>query len=133
MKNALKTDKPTRAHLNRIVEWCRVKYGRSKCNGPYPVITFRKSCYLTEGICGEYNWEDNTIFLSKEHNPTLIDLINTVIHEWTHYLQPLRSHIRTMYRQGKAAALFTEQDPLENQAREIADRDTLLCYHELFS
>lgn len=133
MKKRTKKSKPTRADVEKIYWWCVSNYGRSKVNGPYPDLQYRKADYLTEGIFGEYDWIENTIFVSKDKNKTLIDVIDTMIHEWVHYQQPLRSHLRTMAKEGKLDLAFEDGDPLETEARIIARKDRSRCFRELFS
>ena len=128
-----KESKPTRGDAVKIYDWCKKTYGRSKVNGPYPILQFRKPDYYSGDAFGYYDPDEGTLFVNKTKNETIIDLIDTIIHEWTHYHQPLRSHSRKMIKEGRMHELFEETDPLEIQAEEVAERDCEKCFNELFS
>ena len=128
-----KQSKPTRADAEKVYWWCVAEYGRSTTNGGYPYLEFRKPDYYSGDAFGYFDEIEGTLFVNKEKNVTIIDLIDTVIHEWTHYLQPIRSHIRRMTKEGKEEKLFENNDPLEIEARKIARRDRSKCFKELYS
>ena len=118
--------KPTRKHAVKIFEWCVKEYGKSKFNKVLPAIEFRKENYLTEGFFGFYDSDDATIYINKDMNHDIPELVNSIIHEYTHYKQNMTHYqILSLY-------LSDEQNPLEIEAHEIADRDTQKCLKELF-
>jgi len=128
----IKYRKPTRSDAVKIYRWCMNEYGRSKINGSYPELIFRKPDYLTEDCYGEYDSISNTLFISKTENIHLIDLIDTIIHEWIHYLQPIRSHLRTMRSEKRLHEAFNNKDPLEIEAQKIAKRDKKKCFLQIY-
>ena len=119
--------KPHKGHVQKVYEWCKKKYGRSKYNGRYPDIVFKKSDYYSGEDWGYYDEIDKVIFVSKDKHETLRDLVHTIIHEYTHYLQ-------SMYHY-KILSLYLEhhENPLEIQAESIADRDVDECLNYLKS
>lgn len=132
-KMKTKKSKPTRADANKVWWWCVNEYGRSKINGSYPHLEFRKFNYYDDELAyGYYDEIENVICVNRLTNKTLIDLIDTVIHEWTHYHQPIKSHIRRMAKEGRVDELFEDHDPLEREAQKIAYRDAERCYQELY-
>lgn len=133
MTKKTKHSKPRKPDAEKVYWWCVEEYGRSKINGSYPELEFKHPDYLTEGLCGEYDYIENTIFVNRKENKTLIELIDTMIHEWTHYHQPIRSHLQKMAKEGKLHRAFEEKDPLEIEARKVARRDRSKCFKELFS
>jgi hypothetical protein len=96
-----------------VIDWCEKNIG---VNWRYP----RPRITLLGGIAddmaktsyGEYDVEYNIISINLERNVYVRCLIKTVIHEYTHYLQP----IRTKYH--KLAKKHGYYDnPLEVEAR----------------
>lgn len=119
--------KPTRKHVNRIFEWCIQNYGKSKFNKELPQIQYRKEDYYTEGCMAYYDELDAIIYVNKEKNQDLKELVNSIIHEYIHYKQNMKHYqILSLYH--------TDRDnPLEIEARKIANRDTKKCIKELFT
>lgn len=115
--------KPTRRDAEKIYLWCVDRYGRSKRNGPYPDLLFRKPDYYLGDYDGHYDPYDNTIFVNKSKCTCLYSLIDTLIHEYVHYLQPVKSSFKNpdLYRE------------LELEAERISTRDRFQCYTELYT
>jgi Zn-dependent peptidase ImmA (M78 family) len=117
--------KITRFHAVKILEWCKKRYGRGV--KPYPVLQYKKPDYLNgEYACGEYDYEDDIIYVNSQMHTNLIDLANTIIHEYVHY----RYHAKSTYYD-----LDRDYDhndhPMEKQANLIAKKDEKKCVHEL--
>jgi hypothetical protein len=119
--------KPHRGHVDKVYSWCKKKYGRSRYNGRYPEILFRKPDYLTGEDYGYFDELEKIIFLNKEKNETILDLVHTIIHEYTHYLQSMHHY--------KILSLYHDDDhhPLEIEADSVADRDFEECLSYLES
>lgn len=118
--------KPTRKHVNQILDWCIETYGKSKFNKPVPVIEFRKPDYYTEGCMAFYDEIESVIFVDKVANDNLDELANSIIHEYIHYKQNMKHYqILAMY-------LPDHKNPMEIEARKIAKRDAKKCLKELF-
>ena len=56
----------TRATAQKILDWCYFTYGRSKINGAYPALEFRKPDDYTGDDYGYYDEIDQTIFVNRE-------------------------------------------------------------------
>ncbi len=121
--------KLSKSTVTKVYEWCRKKYGRSKYNGRYPNIKYRKSDYLCEDAWGYYDEIDNVIFVNKDKHTNIEDLVNTIIHEYTHYKQNIKVDFRVL---AKYFDPGTDAHPLEIEAELVADRDTPQCLKELF-
>lgn len=113
--------KPHRGHVDKIYAWCKKKYGRSRYNGRYPDIAFKKADYYTGEDWGYYDEDEQLIYINKEKHETLEDLVHTIIHEYTHYKQSMHHY------QILAIYLDSDQHPLEIEAEAIANRDTPEC------
>ena len=105
-----------------ILYWCMSTYGRSKLNGAYPDIEYKKADYLTGDVIGHYDDIEGTIFVNKILNDSLEELVNTIIHEYTHYVKHSMHEYFIL-----AKYLSDERNPLEIDARRIARKDSKKC------
>lgn len=112
---------PHRGHVDKIYEWCKKKYGRSKHNGRYPEVVFRKGDYYDGEEWGYYDEVDKCIYINRDKHESIKDLVDTLIHEYTHYLQNMHHY------QVLALYLDHENHPLEIEAEMISDRDSEEC------
>lgn len=118
---------PSRKYVNKIVDWCVRTYGKSKYNRDFPEIRFRKGIYMNEDpkTMAFYDDEDAVIFINKDDHHNLRTLVNSIIHEYTHYKQNMRHYdILSQY-------LPYNRNPLEIEANRIARRDTKKCLREI--
>ena len=117
--------KITRFHAVKIFEWCKKRYGRGY--RVYPILEFRKPNYLNgENNYGEYDYDDDVIFVNSQTHKSLEDLANTIIHEYSHY----RYHGKREYYQLDKDFEY-DKHPMEKQADAIAKRDQKKCVQEL--
>jgi len=109
------------------IDWCTKNIG---VNHRYPVpgitllggITY----YIPENVYGEYDSEENLIEINLPCNTYVRCLIKTIIHEYTHYLQP----IRTKYQ--KLAKKYGYYDnPLEVEARYSENNRYKDCFKDI--
>ena len=84
--------KPTRKHVNQIFEWCIKQYGKSKFNKTMPIIEFKKPDYYTEGCMAFYDEIDSVIYINKDQNDNLPELINSIIFIVMLYLSVLERY-----------------------------------------
>lgn len=113
-----------------VYEWCRKTYGRSKYNGRYPDLTYKKGDETNCDHMGEYDFYDNCIFVNSDQIKSLYDLVSTVIHEFTHYKQNMKVDWVILC---KYFDQYSSDHPLEKEAIEIELRDTPKCMKELFN
>lgn len=71
--------------------WCRDNMGLNARKKFEPTITYYKSL-LDDSCMGEYRYWDNEIIVYYNNNHTIKDLIQTIIHEWQHQLQPMSKY-----------------------------------------
>jgi hypothetical protein len=98
MKLRTKTDELTTPECRRIVKytikWCQENIGtnnRRKSDFGFTVRLQRKN-EDSEKLMGVFNHKTNELIIYKQHNNTVKDLIQTTIHEYTHYLQPIAKY-----------------------------------------
>lgn len=132
MKKARKTTRakklaPSRKYVNKILDWCLQNYGKSKHNKYFPGIKYRSAKYMNEDamVMAYYDEEEGAIYIKKEDHKNLKDLVGTMIHEYTHYLQNSHHyHVLSLY-------LPYKNHPLEIEAEKVAKRDTKKCLREI--
>lgn len=116
----------TRGHATKILEWCKKEYGMSKYKKSYPYLEFRKMRYADEeGQDGYYDDYENLIFINREFHNHVNHLAQTLIEEYTHFLQSDREY------QKLARKYSYSQHPLEKQAKYRANRDYKRCVKHL--
>lgn len=76
-------------------------------------------------VYGNYCFWRNKITLYLPNNLTIYDIVSTIIHEYTHYLQS-----RTKYRNYEKTHYYS-QHPLEKQARRNEDKYTKMCLRDI--
>ena len=112
----------TRATAQKILDWCYFTYGRSKINGAYPALEFRKPDDYTGDDYGYYDEIDQTIFVNKEIHHDLAELVKTIIHEYTHYVKHSMHEYQIL-----AKYLPHHRNPLEKDALKVERRDYKKC------
>lgn len=125
MENIL-NKKPTHHDAKKILDWCINMYGKSKYNGNYPVVEYKKPDYTQEDYSGYYDEQEELIFVNKEAVTTIKELVKTIIHEYAHYkYHPMKDYyILSKY-------LKHNKNPMEKQADEIEKRDYKICLEYL--
>ena len=110
-----------------LVEWCKDKFGKSKFQKSFPkiVVNNKKGPY-----CGVYFPTENEIHIFPAQNKTFICLCDTIIHEYTHYLQmPTQQDQKDYNRHLKQKGYF--DNPFEVNARETAEKYTSFCFKNM--
>jgi len=114
-----------------ILDWCIVRYGKSKHFDDYPELEF----VHIKGFFGAFNDNDNIIeinvskHLSTKRWKTMFckmgELAKTIIHEYTHYMQsPVHAE--------RFSKKYTYDDnPYEKKAELIANGDNLNCITDI--
>ena len=108
----------------KIMQWCKTNLG-CKANKVMPALRFEgKQKY--EGWHGLYDWDENTIIIRLDGHVDVIDLCDTIIHEWSHYLQPVRNFMNRDKKHGY------RKNPYEKEAARRAKVWRDICYNEIF-
>jgi hypothetical protein len=69
---------------DKLLDWCVDKYGMSKYHDDIPWLDFNQDDL---GIMGEYQADSNTVIIYPDYIKSYDDLVETIIHEFQHYLQ----------------------------------------------
>lgn len=91
------------------VTWCKRNMGINNRKKFVPMAYFT-NWDLDGNVCGEYDDEQNEIYVYYRNLKDVRELITTLIHEWQHQLQPLR----TQYYKYKGPYWY---HPFERDAR----------------
>jgi hypothetical protein len=107
------------------MNWCKRNIGLNYRRRTLPLLEYHTK-RGDGGDCGEYDFEDNVITVYKNSHRSVIDLIHTIIHEWTHYKQSKKKYY-----------LYDDEfgylnNPLEIEANNIADLYKYQCKKDLF-
>jgi hypothetical protein len=73
--------------------------------------------YNTEGFCGEFDHEDVVVRVFPNYIRSKMDLIRTIIHEYTHYVQLYNSQRRNAEYAKYDYKVGYENNPFEVEAR----------------
>jgi hypothetical protein len=105
------------------LKWCERYFGL--CDRKRRKLIFkvseRKRKMGNSEIYGNYCFWRNTITLYLPNNTTIHDIVATMIHEYTHYLQS-----RTKYRNYEKTHYYS-QNPLEKEAKRNEEKYTNMC------
>ena len=81
-------------YAREMFNYCKDKWGISKYQDDYPsLVIHRKN--VKEGdkdwdVMGSFNEVDNCIHIYINHHENYPELADTIIHEYTHYLQNIK-------------------------------------------
>lgn len=122
----MKQDKASKKYAELVLDWCIEEYGKSRYNGDYPYVEFRKPDHTEIDHVGYYDDIDGTIFVNKDKVKSIEELVKTIIHEYAHY----RYHKMDDY-QVLSKYLNDDHNPMETEARLIESRDCDRCIEEI--
>lgn len=116
MKTFLKTptEQLTTRQIRKVVcetiKWCEANVGKKTKSRTlkYRVLTLPDSCTPAYGM---YCPTRNTLYVFRNHAPTVRMVVRSVLHEYTHFMQNLRWYSHTLQKVGYM------KHPQEVQAR----------------
>ena len=113
---------PTVRIANMVFRWCRRNLGVNGRKKYAPVWYIRKG--WSAGEMGEYDAYDNELFIYWDNIPNVRELIQTIVHEWTHQNQPILS------KYYKYPGTYS-RNPYERAARYAEMKWTPVIWNEL--
>lgn len=120
----VKTTKKNPSHhdAKKILAWCMETYGKSKHNGNYPTVEYKKPDYTQDDYTGYYDEQEELIYVNKNMVKTMKELVKTIIHEYAHYkYHPMKDYYVL------AKYLNHDDNPMEKEAEQIEKRDYKEC------
>ena len=115
--------------VNEVLKWCMNNMDYPTGHKYYPQV---KICYYKtkRNRFGDYTSNDRLIRIFINNHYSVEELINTVIHEYTHYLDmPFQKDQNEYNRYLKQIGYY--DNPFEINARETADKYTLICLKDM--
>lgn len=109
------------AHMT--ITWCKKNLGVNQRKAYQPIWSL--SAAIDDGkTCGDYDDIENEITIYYKNMDDVREIISTVIHEWTHQLQPCRSK----YKKWKGSY---KKNPLEVEAYRAEALYTSPCWQDI--
>jgi Zn-dependent peptidase ImmA (M78 family) len=108
--------------IDPIYHWCCNEYGFSKYQKDFPTISVDRRGKVKLGY---FDYTTNHIHIYLNTHDFLSELIDTIIHEWTHYLQSPT----WLTRYNKSYNYL--DNPYEIRACRIAERDKMKCFYKI--
>ena len=103
-------------------QYCADTFGTRKKKNPFTVSIVKQRS--GERAYGQYCPYDNKLFIYHNNCPTVKLIIQTVIHEYTHYLQPVKSKYH------KLMDIYGyDEHPMEIEAREMENEHYKDCWN----
>ena len=105
------------------IKWCREYFGLNERKKTKLLFNFStKSRKIGNSmVYGNYCFYRNKMTIYEPACETLYDVVATVIHEYTHYLQ-----VRRKYREYELSRYYSH-NPMERQAKRNEDKYTKIC------
>jgi hypothetical protein len=119
--------KRTEKIAEMVIDWCKVNLGVNRRRKSPITHLCIKGRVENDGsrTFGWYDPEDNIIGLSYNLHNTLGDLIQTIIHEYVHSMQPVITKYKRLYK-----THGYKNHPFEIEARVLADQLHYKCLQE---
>ena len=120
----------------KVIDWCIDEFGLSKHYEHYPYMEIDMD---EDGMCGEFIGYNNEIIICPTAMDTIDEFIETVIHEYTHYMQSPTWYTRYA---NKKIELTAEEfadyllrgdptHPYEIEADEVAKKNMKKCKNNI--
>ncbi len=109
------------------IRWCKQNFGVNERKRTKLKIeqTYRKRTIKRSTVFGNYCFYRNKITIHMGACKTMFDLVSTIIHEYTHYLQS-----RNLYKSYEQTHCYFS-NPCEREARKNEEKYTKLCIREI--
>ena len=115
--------------VNEVLKWCMKNMAHPTGHKYYPQV---KICYYKtkRSRFGDYTSNIRLIRIFINNHTSVEELVDTIIHEYTHYLQmPTQQDQKEYNRYLKQKGYY--KNPFEINARETADKYTTICMKEM--
>jgi hypothetical protein len=109
------------------LKWCKKYFGTNQRKRSKLTLNISNYPFKRQGFnyFGSYCFNRNRINIFEPNCDTLYDIVSTIIHEYTHYLQS-----RTKYKMFEKTHDYSK-NPLEKEAQRNEKKYTKLCIKEI--
>lgn len=115
--------------VNAVIEWCKENMEYPKHHKYYPIVEVKYN--INKKANGDYSSNSRLIRIFVNNHTSIEELVNTCIHEYTHYLQiPKEVHQLEYNKYNKTKGYYN--NPYEIDAREKAKLYTPKCINDLY-
>lgn len=115
-------EKVDRKFVNSIFDYCISQFGYSKYQSVLPrLILYNRPCRSEPENCGYYDYSKNVICIFKPSHKNCLDVANTIVHEYVHYLQSEKKYYK-LEKKHKYG-----DHPFEIEAYKIANKHGVLA------
>jgi len=110
-----------------VLKWCKENFGSNERKKKRLVFDFTKSKrdIKNQVLYGSYCFYQNKITIYGSNCATIYDVVSTVIHEYTHYLQS-----RTRYKNYEENYYYST-NPYEREAKRNEEKYTKTCIKDI--
>ena len=110
-----------------IIEWCMNTFKRSKYHKDLPLVIVKYAHERYKNCYGEYDIKYNIMFIYSKRNRAVLQLVNTIIHEFVHHLQSPNWTMRYLEKYGRKV----NKNPYEIEAYTISNKFNIICAKEI--
>ena len=111
----------------KVIDWCIDEFGLSKHYEHYPYMEIDM---VDDCMCGEFIGYNNEIIVCPTAIDTIDEFIETVIHEYTHYMQSPSWYTRYLNNL-TLNEVIKNKHPYEIQAEQIATTNYIECKNNI--
>jgi len=115
---------PKSKFINMVNDWC---YTNIKSNNPKPTIEVKY--YANKKNSGVYYTNGNSMVVYIHKTSQLIDIVNTVVHEYIHSTQKCKGFDRLYHQYTKEKGYW--ENPYEVECREGSEKYQYQCLKDL--
>lgn len=114
-------------YVNLTIKWCKNFFGANERKRTKLKIKLSEKNKKIKGdiVYGNYCFYRNTITIFEPSCKSVYDIVSTVIHEYTHYLQSRTKYIN--YQDN----YYYSTNPYEREAKRNEDKYTKICIKEI--
>ena len=116
-KLSSKVDRKDAVRIGNMVKtWCRTHMGLNNKKQYELLVSYRQG--YDASLVGEYDPQEHEITVYWDNIENIKELIQTIIHEWTHSLQPLTSRWKEYNAEAYSRNRF-EKEAYESEKRYV--------------
>ena len=115
--------------INAVIEWCKENMEYPKHHKYYPTVEVKY--YKNKKANGDYSSRSRIIRIFVNNHKSIEDLVDTCIHEYTHYLQMPKEAHQIEYNKFNNTKGYYD-NPYEIDARTKAKQYTPKCLNDLY-
>jgi hypothetical protein len=114
--------------ISAVIEWCKENMKHPKHIKYYPTVEVKYN--INKKANGDYSYNSRTIRIFVNNHKSIEELVDSCIHEYTHYLQmPKEVHQLEYNKYNKTKGYYN--NPYEIDAREKAKLYAPKCINDL--